>query len=350
MATAVNNDAILIAHLRMDGGTQSRALLDEEVVRDYASAMKEGAIFPPVSVIYDGKNYWLWDGFHRVHATQACGLEVIACVVEQGTQRDAILKSCGANPTHGLRRTNADKRRAVLTLLNDEEWQRWSDSEIARRCAVNQSTVSRIRNEYSLMQSIRTFTNKHGSVSEMDTTHIGKGGFKPAVPEDAPIHMSEAVDFGLAGPVQAVAYTDRIKQVSEWTHDVATRYGVLDVDTLEILERLYAQEADTCEEIEATGYIQPGEDYEAVHIASGAMAVLEALRLKSKVHASLGNDEKPQKLAECHIFVCGFNVDADTRQPIPDEIVIKLNPEDAKFLVETGGDPLQMIVREVAEA
>src|SRR6185312_13903179 len=36
-------------------------------------------------------------------------------------------------------------RRAVITLLNDEEWSGWSDREIARRCAVDNSTVSRIR-------------------------------------------------------------------------------------------------------------------------------------------------------------------------------------------------------------
>ena len=32
------------------------------------------------------------------------------------------LHSVGANATHGLRRSNADKRRAVVLLLEDEEW------------------------------------------------------------------------------------------------------------------------------------------------------------------------------------------------------------------------------------
>ena len=35
---------------------------------------------------------------------------------------------------HGLRRSNADKRRAVLTLLNNEEWAKWSAREIAKAC------------------------------------------------------------------------------------------------------------------------------------------------------------------------------------------------------------------------
>ncbi|HZF40417.1 MAG TPA: helix-turn-helix domain-containing protein [Blastocatellia bacterium] len=39
----------------------------------------------------------------------------------------------------------ADRRRAVLTLLNDAEWSRWSDREIARRCGVSPDTVGRLR-------------------------------------------------------------------------------------------------------------------------------------------------------------------------------------------------------------
>lgn len=38
-------------------------------------------------------------------------IEWMATEVLRGTKRDAILYSVGANSTHGLRRTNADKRR-----------------------------------------------------------------------------------------------------------------------------------------------------------------------------------------------------------------------------------------------
>ncbi len=72
-------------------------------------------------------------------------LNEIAVEVRQGTQRDAVLYSCGANATHGLRRTNADKRRAVLRLLEDSEWSQWSDREIARQCGVSNRFVSNLR-------------------------------------------------------------------------------------------------------------------------------------------------------------------------------------------------------------
>jgi len=69
----------------------------------------------------------------------------------------------------------SDKRKAVMTLLRDAEWSGWTDSEIARRCAVHQTTVMRTRE--SLMQSIgeqprtRTFTTKHGTVATMNTAN-----------------------------------------------------------------------------------------------------------------------------------------------------------------------------------
>jgi hypothetical protein len=65
--------------------------------------------------------------------------------VRRGLKRDAVLYSVGANATNGQRRTNEDKRRAVLTLLNDPEWGKWSNSEVARRCAVEHHMVGALR-------------------------------------------------------------------------------------------------------------------------------------------------------------------------------------------------------------
>jgi hypothetical protein len=132
-------------------------------------------------VFFDGAEYWLADGFHRIIATEELGLAEIAADVRDGSRRDAILYAVGANAAHGLKRTNRDKQNAIRMLLKDPEWSAWSDSEIARRCAVNQSTVSRARAVLSPMQSIseRTYTTKHGTTSTMSVSNIGA---KPAAP------------------------------------------------------------------------------------------------------------------------------------------------------------------------
>jgi hypothetical protein len=48
--------------------------------------------------------------------------------------RDAILYAVGANASHGLKRTNRDKRNAVL-LLKDLEWGRRQDVRTADQIA-----------------------------------------------------------------------------------------------------------------------------------------------------------------------------------------------------------------------
>ena len=73
--------------------------------------------------------------------------------IRRGTQRDAVLYSVGANSDHGLRRTNEDKRRAVLRLLEDEEWGQWSDRAIAEKCAVGHDMVATLRGQLAFTAS-----------------------------------------------------------------------------------------------------------------------------------------------------------------------------------------------------
>ena len=102
-----------IDDIRTDGGTQPRTSIDYQAVQDYADAMADGATFPPVIVFYDGTDYWLADGFHRVQAALVAGRAEIAGEVHQGALEDAQWHSFGANKANGIRRDNRDKQRAV---------------------------------------------------------------------------------------------------------------------------------------------------------------------------------------------------------------------------------------------
>ena len=137
--------SVNIKAIRIDGGTQSREKLDQAIVDEYAELMKEGTEFPPISVVYDGTEYYLSDGFHRLLAAQRSGKASINCDVLTGTLRDAILYSLSANASHGLRRTLEDRRKAVMTMLEDFEWSEWSDREIARQCHVSHPFVAKMR-------------------------------------------------------------------------------------------------------------------------------------------------------------------------------------------------------------
>jgi hypothetical protein len=175
-------EMLAIDLIRGDGATQPRARIDPALVEDYAADMRRGDEFPPVVVFFDGTDRWLADGFHHRDA----GHDDIAADIRQGTRRDAILHSVGANARHGWRRTNEDKRRAVLTLLGDAEWSLWSNREIARRCGVDDHTVATLRPktsaEFPPTPEVRKF-ERGGKVHEMDVAGINAGRVTPPRPD-----------------------------------------------------------------------------------------------------------------------------------------------------------------------
>lgn len=170
--------AINLAAIRLDGETQSRAEINNEAVAEYVDAIKDGAEFPPIVVFFDGATYWLGDGFHRVHAFRTAGRASINADVRDGTQADAQLFSYGVNTAHGMRRTNADKRKAVTGALQHPVSIQWSNNQIAKHCGVSLDLVNRTR--ASLNESLsdksteRTYTTKHGTTATMKTDKIGK--------------------------------------------------------------------------------------------------------------------------------------------------------------------------------
>lgn len=141
--------AIKLADIRTNCGTQVRVTNDEAVVTSYADAMQDaGNKFPPIVVFDDGNGYILADGFHRVLAAVRNQFIDILADVRKGTRADALAYALGANTTHGLRRTNADKRRSVQMAL--KEWPSKSDREIERICAVTDTFVAKVRLEVQL--------------------------------------------------------------------------------------------------------------------------------------------------------------------------------------------------------
>jgi len=166
---------VKLSAIVLDHAAQPRTQIDSRLIEEYASDRGIGGPFPPVTVFTDGKTMWLADGWHRYHAAKKLGKTRIEADVREGDLRDAILYSVGANADHGARRTNADKRRAVETLLSDKEWSRKSDNWIAKACRVGHPLVSEIKSHLEVLQdTTRTVTVQRGDQTfEMDTTKHG---------------------------------------------------------------------------------------------------------------------------------------------------------------------------------
>lgn len=169
-----------LSTIQTDGGTQTRAAIQQDTVNDYAEAIEAGETLPPVTVYHDGTTYWLADGFHRYAAHEKLDAREIDADIRQGARRDAVLHSVGANSTHGLRRTNEDKRRAVQVLLEDAEWREWSDREIGRRAGVSPSTVGSLRPNPTVQLGQST-ERKGADGRTINTANIGKA--KPDLSE-----------------------------------------------------------------------------------------------------------------------------------------------------------------------
>ncbi|CAA6679150.1 MULTISPECIES: chromosome partitioning protein ParB [unclassified Lentimonas] len=145
------------------GGTQTRVETNDDAISCYADEMACGAVFPPITVFYDGAKYWLADGFHRFLAAQRNEMPSIVAEVHEGSRTDALRHALGANATNGIYRSNADKRNAVEIAL--EEWPNMSNSVIAELCRVSGDLVRRNRIAMEKMERIaprETVTGKDG--------------------------------------------------------------------------------------------------------------------------------------------------------------------------------------------
>lgn len=165
---------ILIEKIEWDESSQARVSLDENAMQEYAEAWDRGAKFPPIVTFFDGSDYWLGDGFHRVHVARKRGEKLIEAEVHKGGREDAAWYATGANTSHGVRRTNADKRKAVEMALRLKP--EMSDRAIAEHCGVGHPTVAAVRESLTgkVFQSNAETKRVGRDGRTIDTAKIGR--------------------------------------------------------------------------------------------------------------------------------------------------------------------------------
>ncbi len=145
--TGPKTEDIKLDDIKVEGDIQQRVTTDRATIDAYAEAIKGGAKFLPLIVYRVGDELILADGFHRRTAYGNAGVKTALCEVREGTREDAMLYAAtDANRTNGLRMTNADKRKAIKTVLalkGDE----WSDRDIAKAVGCCHVTVGTVKKE-----------------------------------------------------------------------------------------------------------------------------------------------------------------------------------------------------------
>lgn len=141
--------------IELAAAMQARTAIRTATVEEYAEAMRSGSEFPPIDVMpVEGHEtnhlYCVIDGWHRVEAARVTGATAIHAIVHpHGTEADAMWMAAGANISHGLRRTNADKARAVTLAIAAKPDATYE--AIAVQCGVS---VSMVASYFAAMQQV----------------------------------------------------------------------------------------------------------------------------------------------------------------------------------------------------
>jgi len=247
---------VKLSSIRIDGDTQARLSVNQQVVEQYAEHMRDGDKFPPVIVFHDGDDYWLADGFHRYFATKGNGHDSIQVDIKEGKLEDAQLFAYSANSRRGLSMTSEDNRYIINKMLSHSVWGKWTNAEIARHVGVSKMTVGRVKQALAPAdgeETKKTYTNKHGKEATIETKNLGRKKAEPepeAEPEVDPAteQLDELTDtiLSMAGEIQVLKDQIALGQwdasdiekidIEEVLQDLREQIRVLEIDNKALRE------------------------------------------------------------------------------------------------------------------
>ena len=139
--------------LVIDPRLQARAHHEPDALAEYYAAYASKVRLPPLQAYRVDGELHVVDGFHRLAAAINAGLGFVAVdVVGEGSIDDAVWYATGVNQAHGIRRTRADKRRAVEMAVSSSIGLEQSSSIVASHVGVSREFVSRVRTEWEAGQ------------------------------------------------------------------------------------------------------------------------------------------------------------------------------------------------------
>ena len=181
----MNIEKLGVKKIITDAGTQSRVNIDGPTVSTYAERLSNGEVMPPLDVFFDGKQYFLAGGFHRYDAYVENNAKTVPCRVRNGDLEAAKKFSLGQNHSHGLPRSNADKKRCV-TMARELYGADKSQVFLSELCGVSRNFVAEQINGKTTPSRKRKAPTKappvSGAASEAPRPQGGNGASTAAPP------------------------------------------------------------------------------------------------------------------------------------------------------------------------
>jgi hypothetical protein len=197
-----------------------------EAVEEYARLYREKKPMPKAVLFKVGTGHYLVaDGTHRIAAMRLAGLTERGFDVVQGSYEDCLLYAAAANQGHGVRRSNADKRTAVESLL--KTFPRKSDRDISEISGVGYTLVASVRKSMEKTATIKESPKRIGSDGKVRKVNCPRGQLVNVKSEnigDSEIRTGptktgkmEAVldEMGLEVPGGALVFWNRRQEVQD---------------------------------------------------------------------------------------------------------------------------------------
>lgn len=177
----------IIADLAM----QPRVAMNKEHQKMLETSFLEGEKPHPLDVYFDGKTYWLVDGFHRLAALIALdktmrGFGSVRCRVFEGTKEDAIIAAAQANSLTLLPMTAEDRKKAMWMILDTrkEEYTQMSSAALGKLVHMNSWGAKRAHVEWGEMNSVEISEycmRPDGTLAPRKKRRLGKNGSLPRI-------------------------------------------------------------------------------------------------------------------------------------------------------------------------
>lgn len=148
----------------------------------------------------------------------------------------------------------------------------------------------------TLDETYRAYDSTRDQIADEADVSRGTINKIEIVERDAPAHIRDAARAGDITPNRAYNLTRALQSAPPQVADIVEKYAIDEPETVSILARLAESSKrpgsnNTFEEIALSGYIQPGEEDEAVHVTDSPLKIQAALNRKSQDHRALANHQ-----------------------------------------------------------
>lgn len=212
---------VFLEDIDFDHSPMVRSSLRTDVVAEYAAQYeKDKKSMPPLELFTeDNKTYLIADGMHRFQAMLSLKFKACNANCRKGGYESALEAALKSNESHGLRRSQADKRRCVQEAI--KQWPKKSNNQIAAECLVDNHTVKAVRDGLESTGEVKIEPVRQARDGREVSAEKPKAKAKPESKADGnsqpdkPVKMTDADPLGTVISAYAMQFWIRSGEVRE---------------------------------------------------------------------------------------------------------------------------------------